>query len=406
MSKQQKKQITKKILEDLYLNQKLSQRKCAEILNVSHGSISWLFKKHKIKSRNQLNGLLSYKNPQGKKSSGWKGGKIKVKCDSCNKEIELFPCQVKSKNYCNKQCKSKLSDLTGQKFGLLTVIKKVKNNKYGQPQWLCKCDCGNEKIILGSSLKSGNTKSCGCKQRLKGSKNHNWKPKVITKCAYCGKEKERQESHVNTSKYHFCNLKCYGKWLKKSGARVGENNPKWKGGGEFAPYDTYANQISFAEKTRISPKNKMALEVRCAYCNKWFAPSVTQVRSRIEALNGSRNGINAEHRFYDSNGCKQACPIYKKQKWPKGFKKATSREVDPSLRQLCFERDDWACQICGSTENLHCHHIEGYTQNKMIANDLPNVTTLCKKCHKEVHKLPGCHYHELRCDTKQNKEVA
>ena len=56
----------------------------------------------------------------------------------------------------------KFVDLAGQKFGRLTVIKRVKNNKNGKIQWLCKCDCGNEKIIVGNSLKSGLIKSCGC----------------------------------------------------------------------------------------------------------------------------------------------------------------------------------------------------------------------------------------------------
>lgn len=55
-----------------------------------------------------------------------------------------------------------LVDLTSKKFGRLTVIKRVENNKFKQVQWLCKCDCGNEKIIVGSALKSGDIKSCGC----------------------------------------------------------------------------------------------------------------------------------------------------------------------------------------------------------------------------------------------------
>ena len=53
-------------------------------------------------------------------------------------------------------------DLTGKKFGRLTVIERVSNNKWGQTKWLCKCDCGNEKIILGVLLVNGHTKSCGC----------------------------------------------------------------------------------------------------------------------------------------------------------------------------------------------------------------------------------------------------
>ena len=57
---------------------------------------------------------------------------------------------------------SELIDLTGKKFGKLTVLKRVENNKHGQPQWLCKCDCGNETVVVGQKLRTGQTKSCGC----------------------------------------------------------------------------------------------------------------------------------------------------------------------------------------------------------------------------------------------------
>lgn len=53
-------------------------------------------------------------------------------------------------------------NLTGQKFGMLTAIKYIDKDKYSNCNWLCKCDCGNEKIIRSSSFKSGKTKSCGC----------------------------------------------------------------------------------------------------------------------------------------------------------------------------------------------------------------------------------------------------
>lgn len=57
---------------------------------------------------------------------------------------------------------SKFIDLTGQKFGRLTVIKQAKNNKYNHTCWLCKCDCGKEVVAESNSLKNGRTKSCGC----------------------------------------------------------------------------------------------------------------------------------------------------------------------------------------------------------------------------------------------------
>lgn len=66
----------------------------------------------------------------------------------------------------------KFIDMTNQKFGYLTVLYKTPNIPKGQPiKWHCKCDCGNEIDVLGTSLRSGNTKSCGCyqKQRAKES---------------------------------------------------------------------------------------------------------------------------------------------------------------------------------------------------------------------------------------------
>jgi hypothetical protein len=53
-------------------------------------------------------------------------------------------------------------DLTGQRFNKVTIISHVGKNRTGQSLWLCRCDCGNEKVIAAHHLKSGNIKSCGC----------------------------------------------------------------------------------------------------------------------------------------------------------------------------------------------------------------------------------------------------
>lgn len=66
----------------------------------------------------------------------------------------------------------KMIDLTGQKFGLLTVVKnagKLDNRRY---YWDCDCDCGGHVTVLGTSLRNGNTKSCGC-QKFKGLIQYN-----------------------------------------------------------------------------------------------------------------------------------------------------------------------------------------------------------------------------------------
>lgn len=64
---------------------------------------------------------------------------------------------------------SKAIDLTGQKFGRLTVISRAGNTKAGQAKWLCKCDCGKQTTVAGYQLRGGYTKSCGCYQRARAS---------------------------------------------------------------------------------------------------------------------------------------------------------------------------------------------------------------------------------------------
>ena len=53
-------------------------------------------------------------------------------------------------------------DLIGEQFGLLTVIERAENASNGNARWKCRCQCGNEVIAVGSHLKAGSVKSCGC----------------------------------------------------------------------------------------------------------------------------------------------------------------------------------------------------------------------------------------------------
>lgn len=69
-------------------------------------------------------------------------------------------CGCKRKGKCTK-------DISGMKFGFLSVlsIDDVKSGK--NAYWLCRCDCGKEKIIPGIRLRSGQAKSCGCVREQK-----------------------------------------------------------------------------------------------------------------------------------------------------------------------------------------------------------------------------------------------
>ena len=56
----------------------------------------------------------------------------------------------------------KRQDITGQKFGKLTVIKRLGLNSSGHSIYLCQCECGNFTKVSRPNLKSGSVKSCGC----------------------------------------------------------------------------------------------------------------------------------------------------------------------------------------------------------------------------------------------------
>ena len=66
-------------------------------------------------------------------------------------------------------------DLAGQRFNKLFVLEYAGCTRPDRPkkknhQWKCKCDCGNECVVLGDSLRSGNTQSCGCLQKERASR--------------------------------------------------------------------------------------------------------------------------------------------------------------------------------------------------------------------------------------------
>lgn len=61
---------------------------------------------------------------------------------------------------------TKLDNLAGQRFGKLTVIERAPN--FGKnTAWLCRCDCGEYRAVPAYRLKSGETTSCGCANRIK-----------------------------------------------------------------------------------------------------------------------------------------------------------------------------------------------------------------------------------------------
>lgn len=60
---------------------------------------------------------------------------------------------------------AKRMDLTGQRYGKLTVLAPAENIG-SMTAWLCRCDCGREVVVMTAHLRSGQTESCGCKPKV------------------------------------------------------------------------------------------------------------------------------------------------------------------------------------------------------------------------------------------------
>ena len=139
-------------------------------------------------------------------------------------------------------------DVSGKRFGKLTAIKLTEPNKWGKTRWLCSCDCGKQKVFILTHLKSGMTKSCGCLRnrpahnaikiagnkygmltvlRRLGSKENGKKSAWLCRCD-CGKEKVLQGTAVKSGSVKSCG--CLLHIVKR-----GKESPLYKRGYSVNP---------------------------------------------------------------------------------------------------------------------------------------------------------------------------
>lgn len=121
----------------------------------------------------------------------------------------------------DKRCKPnwQRKDETGNVYGRLIVISLSGKDNRGQCVWLCRCSCGNEKIVKGEKLRQGQTKSCGCLRREITSALTKLSPEEIDrrksqprKCSKCGNLFPPQE--FKNLRHHRCK-KCVAEYSKK-----------------------------------------------------------------------------------------------------------------------------------------------------------------------------------------------
>jgi len=151
----------------------------------------------------------------------------------CGKEVTVIGSNLTNGN--TKSCKCLIKEKSienlnpfivqkvdikiGQIFGKLTVIESAGLDKYGNFLYKCQCLCGKKKIIVGRSLASNLTRSCGCYRQecLSGENSRFWLGGISFE-PYCPKFNNDLKRRIRT----FFNNQCAicGKTTEKNGAKL------------------------------------------------------------------------------------------------------------------------------------------------------------------------------------------
>lgn len=181
-----------------------------------------------------------YISPSGPHLLRWK-----CQCE-CGNIINATTSQLK-RGLSSCGCKSKREDLTGRRFGKLTVQYAV--DDYVSPKgshmskWHCMCDCGNATDVIGMSLKNGDTRSCGsCNKEKRSGRiidysgekfgdllvvrkiENSYPPKYLCECC-CGQKINVLQKDLTSSRRTNCGCKT----IKKNSDRKGRTPHNYVG---------------------------------------------------------------------------------------------------------------------------------------------------------------------------------
>ena len=111
---------------------------------------------------------------------------------------------------------AKKIEMIGKKFDRLEVIEEAGRNHRMEVLWLCVCDCGNEVVINGVNLRSGNSKSCGCRRKEAASKSFTKHGRSSTRLYQIWNQVVQRCTNPKSEKYEYYGgrgIKLCDRWL-------------------------------------------------------------------------------------------------------------------------------------------------------------------------------------------------
>ena len=255
----------------------------------------------------------------------------------------------------------KAKDLTGQKFGRLTVISKGEKPSHVKSKatyWICQCECGNVKTIIGTTLRNGATTSCGCyrNENTKKIQNRDLTGQKFGRLLVMSideKEssvKRKTGDRITTRKYYKCQCDCgkivsilgnsltTGKTMScgcyKKDEMTGNHSRFWKGG--ITSISMYLRMMN----------------------SEWNEKCKKQANYKCQ-LTGRTRDLRTHHLYALSNIILDAHNIYNIQ-----IKEQVKDYTDEEIRLLEKYVGEWH-------------------------KDNSNGVVLCEQAHKLFHKLYG-----------------
>jgi len=328
--------------------------------------------------------------------------KVICQCDCGSNPREYQLIHLKSGHTKTCGCyKPELKSFSGYKYNRITIIEEIERDKHNHRMVVGKCDCGNIKKFVLSSIKSGRIRSCGCLAREKTKACHQNKREICIGERY-GRLVVIKETGIKKNKrmvFAKCdcgNVKEYAlNTLRSNGARsCGCYRLESLRDKAYLKKD-YEEKYPFFFKIEdiMDAPSGYGIMVRCKKCNKWFRPTSNQIIARVVAVENPKKA--EECNFYCSDKCKHSCILFRRRGDPFAQNdKPRSTEIKIFRKEVLKRQfDEYGrnfCEICESESNLQIHHDIPQKINPLFSLDPDNGIILCHKCHVKKTHIGWC----------------